>query len=203
MKIEGVLYKFIVKGRRSLDKWDGLYKQGTHLIYGWVKLDTLGTEFPEWSWAYEWEGEDINPKTGKLVGHKLGKGWAKRPIWRDYTGGIKQWIEDLAAHRVFPRHIDPLIDVFPQALPVERPAAHVEAWKEQVIEQEMQVEASVAAVAKGLTTLNQSFPQYTHSCQQYGSGCPFVPVCWEGMKPEPGEIYKIREANHPERDGDE
>src|SRR5215472_8686134 len=32
-RIEGVIYKWIVKGRRSLDRWDGLYKQNSPLIY--------------------------------------------------------------------------------------------------------------------------------------------------------------------------
>lgn len=207
-KVEGVLYKWIVKGRRDKDNWDGLYKQSTHLIYGWHKLGS-GAGDDEWSWAYKWEDPDeINPKTGKLVNHTLGKGWKKVPIWHDYPGGVKQWIEDLAAHQIAPRTVDPLLGVFPQALPVERPQAHVESWKRQVILQELDVNERVVKVLSGATSedeaemLDTYFPQHTHSCYSY-SGCPFIPICWEGAPAEPGELYQIRVANHPEKEGDE
>src|SRR5215472_11502290 len=124
MQIEGVLYKWIVKGVRRKDSYDGLYKQNSCLIYGWVKLDSLKTEFPEWAWSYEWE-EDGKTK-------RLGKGWMKKPIWRDYPGGVKQWIDDLANNRIFPRHVNALESVFPQQTPVERRADEVERWRTQV-----------------------------------------------------------------------
>jgi len=204
--VEGVLYKFIVKGRRTKDDWDGLYKQDSHLIYGWRKLGAAA-EDAEWSWRYAWtDPEDVNPKTGRAVNHKLGKGWMKVPIWREYPGGVKQWIADIASGSVFPRHMDALGAVFPQALPVERRADEVESWKRQIIHQETQISMKAEAVEYSPTPkiketmLDIHFPQSTHSCHSY-SGCPFIPVCWEGVPAEVGEIYQIRSANHPEGKG--
>jgi hypothetical protein len=206
LKVEGVLYKWIVKGRRDKDEWDGLYKQNTHLIYGWHKLGA-GSGDDDWSWSFKWsDPSEINPKTGKAVGHTLGKGWQKVPIWRDYPGGVKQWIDDLAHQRVNPRMIDPLLAVFPQALSVERPREHVESWRRQVIAQELYVNSMVKSVEANPTysteLLDSVFPQHTHSCHSY-SGCPFIDICWNGAKAEAGEIYQVRSANHPEREGDE
>lgn len=202
--IEGVLYKWIVKGSRRKDNWDGLYKQSSHLIYGWSKLGT-DPDDAEWSWCYDWEGEDINPKTGKPVNHKLGKGWQKVPIWREYSGGVKQWIDDLSRNHIFPRHVDALAAIFPQSLPVERRADEVESWRNQIVEQELTIAKKLSSFAVGGTKehLDRMFPQHTHSCHSW-SGCPFIPVCWENAEAAPGDLYQIRQANHPEKgEGDE
>jgi hypothetical protein len=211
-KIEGVLYKWIVKGRRSKDDWDGLWKQNSHLVYGWKKVGPAA-EGDDWSWTYSWtDPNEINPKTGRAVGHKLGKGWQKVPIWREYPGGVRQWIEDLAANRIAPRHVNALEEVFPQSMPVERRADEVEHWKVQTIAQEIDIahkvelQLSAARLPEGQTgfenfgdLLDMNFPQFTHSCHSYGSGCPFLPVCFEGASPEPGELYQLRTPNHPEK----
>jgi hypothetical protein len=210
-KVEGVLYKFIVKGQRRKDNWDGLYKQGSHLVYGWVKLATEKSEFPEWSWCYEFETED-----GKSS--RLGKGWQKKPIWSAYPGGVKAWVEALAKGEIFPRHVNALEAIFPQAMPVERRADEIEHWKAQVIAQEVDVEHNVQLVRsaerlpEGQTgfvnyeeLLDMNFPQHTHSCSAY-SGCPFLDVCWNpeiGRDPLGSGLYEPRSANHPEKDGDE
>src|SRR5271156_4831550 len=147
-RVEGVLYRWIVKGQRRKDDWTGLYTQGSHLIYGWRKLGSSADD-AEWSWSYEWKGEDVNPKTGKLVTHKLGKGWKKVPIWREYPGGVKQWISDLSANQIFPRHIDALQAIFPQSLPVERRKDEVESWKRQTVAQESRIESALFEVRFG------------------------------------------------------
>jgi PD-(D/E)XK nuclease superfamily len=207
-KIEGILYKWIVKGRRTKDDWDGLYKQDSHLIYGWQRVGSPTDVDYDWAWRYSWTDDEINAKTGKPVQHKLGKGWRKVPIWRDYPGGVKQWIDDLAHQRVFPRHIDALAAVFPQALPVERRADEVESWKRQVIAQEFRVVKSLDLMPAQMsaqeqkTYLDLEFPQYTHACHSF-SGCPFIPVCWEGAAAEVGDLYQIRLQNHPESGGDD
>ena len=202
-RVEGVLYRWIVKGQRRKDDWTGLYTQGSHLIYGWRKLGSSADD-AEWSWSYEWKGEDVNPKTGKLVTHKLGKGWKKVPIWREYPGGVKQWISDLSANQIFPRHIDALQAIFPQSLPVERRKDEVESWKRQVIAQESRIDDSLMALSLGRDQedLDYHFPQHTNSCHSY-SGCSFIPICWENAPAEVGELYQIRSANHPEKGDDE
>lgn len=202
--IEGVLYKWIVKGSRRKDDWDGIYKQDSPLIYGWMRLGASPEE-TEWSWKYSWsDPEEINEKTGKPVGHKLGKGWKKVPIWSTYPGGIKAWIAALAEHQIAPTFLDALETVFPSALPVERRADEVEHWKQQVTAQEAQVEVQLCAIAPepSAEDLDVFFPQYTASCYSY-SGCPFIDVCWGGVPAAPGDLYQIRVANHPEKGGDE
>ena len=198
ISIEGVLYKYAIKGQRRLDKYDGLYKQGSHICYGWVKLDTLKTDFPEWSWSYEWEKEDGSGSS------RLGKGWQKKAIWREYPGGVKQWIEDLSKNQIFPRHIDALQAIFPQSLPVERRKDEVESWVRQTVEQEQVIQRKLEYIGTDpdIDDLDRAFPQYTHSCHSY-SGCSFIPVCWEGVKAEVGELYQIRLSNHPEKGDDE
>src|SRR6185369_11281972 len=198
IKVEGVIYRFVVKGQRRLDNYDKLYKQGSHLAYGWKKLGKPGDEGVEWSWTFAWPKEDDSGES------RLGKGWQKVPIWRDYPGGVKQWIEDLSNNQIFPRHIDALANVFPQSLPVERRKDEVESWKRQVIAQETEIEKRVTLMADSekwaiKENLDELFPQHTHSCWSY-SGCPFIPVCWEGIAPEPGELYQIRTQNHPEKE---
>jgi hypothetical protein len=197
-KVEGVLYKWICKGRRSLDKWDGLYKQSSPLIYGWVKRGDT-PEMDEWSWSYEFEKED-----GSGVS-RLGKGWRKVPIWREYEGGVKAWINDLHLRHIFPRHLSALEQTFPVSTPVERRVDEVESWKRQVVAQEQQIGIALQELSQYPTPpveiVDELFPQYTHSCHSY-SGCQFLPICWEGAPAEPGELYQIRSANHPEK-GDE
>ena len=199
VRVEGVLYKWIVKGRRSLDKWDNLYKQGSHLIYGWLKLDTANSEFPEWSWSYDWQDEE-----GKS--RKLGKGWQKKSIWNNYPGGVKAWVDGLAKQEIFPRTADALAEVFPQAMPVERHQSDVNHWLEQVKAQELGIQHSLSILPddpqEREIALDVLFPQYTHSCHSY-SGCSFIPICWEGVPAQAGELYQIRSANHPESGGDD
>lgn len=200
ISVEGVLYKIAVKGQRRKDNWDGLYKQSSHLSYGWKKLGNGGGDEAEWSWAYEFEKEDGSGSS------RLGKGWKKCPIWRDYPGGVKQWITDLSANQIFPRHIDALQAIFPQSLPVERRKDEVESWVRQTVAQEKRIAENLIELDETMLgfdeELDKRFPQHTHSCHSY-SGCSFIPVCWEGVKAEVGELYQIRSANHPEGKGDD
>jgi hypothetical protein len=198
LRIEGVLYRFVVKGSRRKDSWDGLYKQGSHLIYGWVKLATEKSEFPEWSWCYEFETEE-----GKSS--RLGKGWQKKPIWSAYPGGVKAWVEALSRNEIFPRHQNALEAIFPQAMPVERRADEIESWKAQVVEQETRIDKLLNWVEGEKYDLDRAFPQYTHSCSAY-SGCPMLDICWNpeiGRDPIGSGLYEPRNANHPEHEGDE
>lgn len=206
--IEGVLYKWIVKGRRTLDKWDGLWKQNSPLIYGWKKSGPA-IEGDDWAWCYEFPREDGQGDT------RLGKGWKKVPVWKDYQGGVKQWINDLANRHIHPRHVDPLAAVFPQSLPVERRADEIAHWKQQVVAQETSIAHSIELLEgihdhpdaeevrlRKIQYLDVLFPQHTGSCHSY-SGCPFIPICHEGIPAEVGELYQIRTTNHPEGMEDE
>ena len=134
-KIEGILYLFCVKGKRQLDDWDNQWKQNSHLIYAWKKLKPADEFDDGWSWSYKWPKEDGSGNS------TLGKGWKKVPVWSDYPGGVKAWIEALHGRSIFPRHIDPFESVFPQSLPVERRQDEVEHWKNQIVAQEMKIAA--------------------------------------------------------------
>jgi len=200
-KIEGILYKHVVKGRRSLDKFDNLYKQNTPLIYGWLKRGDT-PEMDEWSWAYEWEKEDGSGSS------RLGKGWRKVPIWREYEGGVKAWIDDLHHQRVFPRHLSALASVFPVQTPVERRVDEVESWRTQVVQQELEIADKLEVLRPYLLVgdppkelLDRLFPQYTHSCHSF-LGCAFLDSCWNGAPAQPGDLYQIRLSNHPEHGDD-
>jgi hypothetical protein len=208
MKIEGVLYKFVCKGQRRKDNWDGLYKQSTHLIYGWRKLGRAADE-TDWSWSYEFPNEEDPNKMSRL-----GKGWQKVPIWREYPGGVKAWIGALAANEIFPRHTSALEAAFPGALPISRRPDEIERWKRQIIQQELTVAAKVEAVHIAMqtgdqlcidSTLDANFPQHTRSCEEY-SGCSMHDVCWVptiGADPIGSGLYQIRTStNHPEHGGD-
>ncbi len=204
-RIEGTLYLFIVKGKRQFDEpWGdqpGQWKQNTHLLYAWKNVKPKSDDDEMWSWSFKWTDE-----TG---GHSLGKGWKKVSVWDNYPGGTKAWIEDLHNRSIFPRHVDPFESVFPQSLPVERRADEVERWKRQVVAQELDVAAKVADIESLVLedrsleeTLDIHFPQYTHSCSAY-SGCSFIDICHHGVPAEPGELYQIRSANHPESEEEE
>jgi PD-(D/E)XK nuclease superfamily len=200
LKIEGVLYKYAVKGRRSKDKFDGLYKQDSHLIYGWKKLK--GTEDEDnWSWKFKFEREDDPSKETTL-----GKGWQKVPIWREYPGGVKAWVEALSKNEIYPRHIDALQVVFPQSLPVERRGDEVEKWKRQTTAQEARVAESLDMVIPWADkSLDIHFPQHTAACSNF-SGCSFHDICWNpeiGRDPIGSGLYEIRTANHPEDEEEE
>ena len=206
-RVEGVLYKFAVKGQRRKDNWDGLYKQSSHLIYGWAKLDTLKTEFPEWSWSYEYPSETDPNKMSRL-----GKGWQKKPIWRDYPGGVRAWIEGLAKQEIFPRYANALVAAFPSALPVSRRADEIERWKRQIVGQELRVNDDLVRIEAGAVSdddkaamLDTYFPQHTSRCEDY-SGCPMFDVCWTpavAMDPIGSGLYQIRtNPNHPEGGND-
>lgn len=201
--IEGVLYIFATKGQRRLDKWDNLFKQDSKLIYGWKRVKPLDEFEDGWSWTYSFAKEDGTGDTN------LGKGWKKQPIWREYPGGVKQWVQDLHESKIYPRHINALDEIFPQSLPVERRKDEVERWRRQITAQEEQVSVMVAEMETYHShlpnfeeSLDRFFPQFTHNCFTYNSPCAFLEVCHGGVAAEPGELYTIRSANHPES-GDE
>lgn len=198
--IEGVLYKFAAKGYRRKDKWDGLYKQSSHLIYGWRRQQ--GADEAEWSWSWDF----VNEETGKPS--TLGKGWKKVPIWREYEGGVRAWIDDLAAGRVFPRHQNPLEEAFPMGLPVSRRADEIESWRISTIAQELRVQCDLMELAEAKdqdAALDVLFPKHTARCHDY-SGCPMFEACHvPAVKADPlaSGLYQIRVANHPESRDDE
>jgi hypothetical protein len=209
MKIEGVLYLFAVKSQRKMDDYLGFKTQRTPLAYAWMKAGAT-PEDTEWSWKYEWETEEINPKTQKPVKTKLGKGWRLVPAWENYPGGVKAWIDDLAANRIAPRHINALESIFPQSMPVSRRADEIESWRRQTVASEKRVQSAVDIVNSVMDNpeafriaLDEQFPQQTHSCYSYNSQCQFFDICFKpavAADPMASGLYSIRISNHPEKE---
>lgn len=204
IRVEGVLYKHIVKGRRSLDEYSGQYRQDSPLIYGWLRKGPT-PEDDEWAWKYGWATEEVNEKTGKMVGTKLGKGFRKVAVVDSYPGGVKVWVEALAAQEVEPRHLNALEAIFPQSLPVSRRAEEIESWKNQVVSQEARIKYHLGCVDANPHLLDNFFPQHTANCFSYASRCPYWNCCFTpAVKADPmaSGLYQIRVPNHPSEKGD-
>lgn len=215
-RIDGVLYLFAIKGQRKKDDYTGTYRQNSPLAYGWQRKGAT-EEDTEWAWKYGWDTEEINPKTGKAVGTKLGKGFRLVPIWSEYPGGVRQWIDDLAAQRIAPRHLNALDQTFPQSLPVSRRADEIESWRRQVVAQESRIKSSLDHIAdiqkhpdfygKSVDeVVDVEFPQHTHSCFRFNSKCEFFECCWNpAVKADPlaSGLYQISIPNRPKGDDDD
>lgn len=208
MKIEGVLYLFAVKGQRRQDDYLGFKTQDTPLAYCWKRAGVTPEE-DEYAWKYKWQTEEINSKTGKPISTQLGKGFRKCPVWTEYPGGVKAWIDALTAKEITPRHIDPFEAIFPESLPVSRRADEIESWRRQIVSQESRVKQRVLAVEQANgdeEVLDREFPQSTARCFDYQSKCSFFDACFTPSvhaDPLGSGLYKIRTANHPERGGED
>jgi hypothetical protein len=207
IKVEGVIYGWFVKGKRKKDEYLGAYRQDSPLIYGWLRKGQT-PEDDEWAWRYGWDTEEINPKTGRAVGTKLGKGFRLVPIWQEYPGGVQAWVDDLAAQRVAPRHIPALESIFPQSMPVSRRADEIESWRRQTVQQENRTRVSLdyAGTVADADDLDDHFPQSTHSCYSFARPCDFYRACWTpAVKADPlgSGLYTIRTMNHPQEANDD
>lgn len=201
IRVEGILYLIAVKGQRKKDEYVGAYRQNSPLAYGWMRKGAT-EEDTEWAWRYGWDTEEINPKTGKAVGTKLGKGFRLVPVWQEYPGGEKAWIADLAAQRIAPRHLNALEGAFPQSLPVSRRTDEKESWRRQVVGQEDRTRRAVEFIGTNPDEddLDEAFPQHTHSCFRFASKCEFFEACWNpAVKSDPmaSGLFQIRTPNHP------
>jgi hypothetical protein len=208
LRIEGVLYLFAVKGQRKLDDYLGFKVQNTPLAYGW-KRDGPTPEETEWAHCYGWATEEVNPKTGKNVQTKLGKGFRKVLVADAYPGGVKAWIDALAKQEITPRHVNALEAIFPQSMPVSRRDDEIESWLRQTVAQEKRIQDDVVRVQAGAVDsadeaamLDTYFPQHTARCFDYMSKCAFYDCCFTpAVKADPltSSLYQIRVANHPEK----
>lgn len=202
VKIEGVIYKFLLKGKRLKDKYLGFYTQNTHLVYAWMRQGST-PEDTEWSWKYEFELDDGSGKSTRL-----GKGFRKVDVWSSYPGGTEAWIAALAANEITPRHISALESLFPQTLPVERRVDEVQDWLEQTTHEELKAQEDMTTLQQWpshgdprswKTMLNIYAPQRTARCEDYRR-CAFVDLCWTptvAADPIGSGLYSIRVPNHP------
>jgi hypothetical protein len=198
--VEGVLYKFAVKGSRRMDDFLGFKVQDTPLAYGWRRF-VDGVE--EWAWKYRWPSEEEGRKMEQLP-----KGFQKVPIWEKFPGGVKAWVEGLASQTIRPYHLNALEGVFPQSLPVSRRGDEIESWRRQIVGQEGRVRQRARAVELDRTeeVLDREFPQHTARCFDYNSRCGFYDACFTPAvhaDPLGSGLYQIRVSNHPEKGEEE
>lgn len=208
-QIEGVLYLNCVKGQRKLDEYLGFKTQRTPLAYCWKKLN-CDPDDQQFAWKWNYTDEDSGKNT------TLGKGWKLVSAWDNYPGGVKAWIEALAANEIRPRHVNALEAQFPQMLPVSRRVDEIESWKRQTVAQEQRIRNAVRIVELAKegaemdfdAALDQVFPQNTRSCFDFNSKCSMYDLCWNESsknKPEVLDYFIPRLPNHPseKEDGDE
>lgn len=222
-KIAGVQMVYLLKGKKYQDDYDGgTWKYNNGLINPWVKLAGVKTDI-QLSW--NWEGPDVNPKTGKLAGHTLGKGWARRPMWDEHMGGVRDWVHGIADQRCqLNGYTDSAgvpdyswkhpLDAYVVNPVYIRNQDDIREWFESMIHQgtKMTRDAEVQRWADRTTPFqapetgarerwethrNQYFPKYRHSCN-YPVRCEFFEVCHEGVDPLTSEKYRARVANHPQ-----
>lgn len=200
LPVEGVLYSFSVKGQRKMDDYIGAKRQDTPLVYAWHRSGPI-REDDEWAWKYQWKDEE----TDKLT--RLGKGFRKVAVWENYPGGVKSWIDDLAAQRIAPRHLNALEEAFPQSLPVSRREDEIESWRRQTVAEERRCAESLVQIGTAPTReqLDEHFPQNSHACYRYASACEMFDICHNPGLGDPllSGHYKLREPNHPKSGGDD
>lgn len=196
----GVVIEGLVKGSRSeYPKGSGVWQQSSPLIYGWRSADGS-----DWQSRYEWQCSAEHWTKGKRPAlcpggktHKL-SGYYKAPVWKEFEGGVKGWIEHLLT-------VDPqlLEEQFVELPAILRSDWEVEEWKLTTTH----VEAIISQHAQWVNELEKHggdtrmalarlFPKNTSggACQW----CAFNGVCWGGATVDDPTMFKSRSFNHPE-----
>lgn len=176
----GVLMCWLLKGdRRESSKGSGVWQQTSPLIRAYRRFKPDGE--PEYAWSYYWDDA-----TG---GHKLGKGWVKVDMWTE-PGGIKGWVERLAAGGVQPEAGDCLSEQFVMPAPYYRQPGDVTDWVADAVDQETE-----ALERRNKSWKDGSMPrrQHRHSCS-YPGRCAYYKLCWGSQydKEHPLEAGYVR-----------
>ncbi len=175
LKVHGVIMEYFVTGRKEIEEVDGgkEWVQWSPLIRGWHNpTDIFGHNYA-WRFSYD------KPEGGS---GRLGKGWV-RTTAKQYNGGVKQWVEDLAQGRFFPdmgKYQDPLETQF-VSIEYYRNPDDLSEWLESIREQELIVGERLKIVNESEGKLydqniKRFFPMYRHSCN-YPVKCQFHDIC--------------------------
>jgi len=199
----GVVMVYLVKGYKSQDKDDQLWKHNNGVVRPYFKPGVVSDD-DDYRFSYDWLTEFGETK-------RLGKGFSKINLWDSCYIGIKEWMERIVAGREVDLNPDLLDKYVVMPPPYYRNEADLEEWKLQARHQEMLIHdlattanAMVAAGdSEGLKTfLPIAFPKNRQSCA-YPLPCSLIPICHEGLGDGVGEMvlesgsYKQRQANHP------
>jgi hypothetical protein len=204
-EIAGVIIEGLVKGKRNeYPKGSGLRQQNSPLIYAWKRsgkpaappFDDAGPD--EWFARYEWhcsephkQGNGRNCPGDK--DHKL-SGVFKAPVWESYPGGVKAWVEFLAA-----TDLALLEEQFIELPPVLRSEYELREWEEYALYRERTIAAYRAEVEADPSRLTVLFPKQTNGGYNCAY-CPFTELCWgiHGTDPLGSGLFVSRVPNHPQ-----
>jgi hypothetical protein len=141
-KVAGVIFEGFFKGVKR----DGMYTSPT--IYGW------SCPLPQ---------QTVYSATYKAFSKE--KPWRKFPVWRDFPGGVKAWVEWMDQ--------GVLSEQFVRSEPILKNDQVVEAWIRQVVRRETDIEHILEVGDKQDKDdfFWQNFKKY--NCKW----CPFKPVC--------------------------
>lgn len=205
-RIMGIQMVHLIKGKRDKDEYTGRWQTRSHLLRAWKRE---GITAPEFAWSWKWAGPEVNERTGNLVGHTLGKGWRLTDVFdpNESFGGVKGWIDALAAGTIQEEAGDPFSDTYVQPLPYFRQDQDLVDWQEQAMNQEWRVHDSVKAVESIRqfqpetlrSALNAMFPQNRRSCD-WPSRCQFLDICFGDpsmlISPLSSGLYELRVPHH-------
>lgn len=179
--VDGVLIEGIQKGMElEYPQGSGNKYYNSPLIWAWENGGA-------WTPRYEWTDESGT--------HRLGKGWTKKAIWREYPLGVEGWVNYLKIN-----HPQVLTEQFCPLPPILRSAWQVEKWKRQTSWNELNIQhmARYAQTAPPeLQMVDVLFPcESGHGNCLWPSPCPYIPLCWMNESPDNRAAFVPRTANH-------
>lgn len=197
-KIQGIRMEHLLAGQR-MDPGKGPKKTGRKVQYSPLirgyKKDGITPDLDEYAYKFQWDDE--------YGMHRLGKGWAPFNAW-EQPGGVRAWIDKLAAGGAQADLGDALDAQFVYPQPYYRQAEDVEDWQQQMIAEELRkfeaVEKLRTAVDKNQRRflLNVLFPQFRHSCD-YPRLCWAAELCFSpgyADYPDTTGLYQRRDPHH-------
>jgi hypothetical protein len=193
VKLSGVIILGLLKGETlEYPEGSGLYYHNSPLIWAWNNVSGKPHPMGEWTPRWKWSDEEGN--------HTLGKGWRKREIWLYYPGGVKAWIEHLAASD--PALLEEQVVELP---PILRSEQQIQSWRHAVIHQERIIrhnrDHSIGLGDHPLRQvfMDELFPMSTSSGNcLWPSKCSYFGICHENMSQDDDSLYQIRVPNHPQ-----
>lgn len=193
-KVRGVQMVYLVKGKKVQQEdqpKDDIKRTRIDCPLIWGYKDQSFP--PKMALRRKWQCSEPHPMrrskwypNGECPGdgrnHLLGEAWDAFPVWE--TLGVEEWMRLLDSGELGQGALDQNW-VIP--VPKFRNQEHIDHWLTQVKYQESKVAESV--------NLDEQFPQFTHTCNQYfGGKCPCYEICW-GTAQEPLEsgLYQLRQ----------
>ena len=206
-------------------------KHACPLIYGYKKESAPGLSAPEFATSADWHCSKPHPMrrsqwypTGECSGdgrlHKRGDDWKSFPVWS--SGGVKAWMDKLAAGEISPEAGDALDQSYAIPVPHFRTRESTAAWLRQTRAAERR-NAQDLLFLRGFEEairenpndselwetfqahLDETFPQTTEKCGDwFHRRCPCFPICHEGVRDPVGSgLFQVKTQYEPSAEGGE